>query len=841
MRWILVRARAELLGLTANRYAAEIGMASHSLITKEQKGGENVSPSSFSLFFRDWEERSRSDSQHGRQFSRASKLLMHALLGKKYLGIPGLITRWQCRIGAAEFEQRTKLDPKLVCNYRTHGFNPHFSDLLTIARSAKLLTTPQKASLWRDPTVVEARREFLHASLRRGRSLSTTLLRCALELTGERPTDENIARTYPFLKEQERKMLLRYDLLPVPLFEVLIQSVVDRGHLRPAEAQRLRRFCVNEHKRAPSSSGDQSTKAIEKRQRSEGLPNVKLAALFEGLIRPDGGDPLEHLRRGIQQVDESSRLIPFGVVAFILAENPKELKKIIQSRRKDLQRVHLKRFGTPISDESIERKIWGLSDADIKSSGNDVHAAVLQRVMSLGVPVKQKLMRRFVMAPREFVTTALAIFPVNTLGQQAQSSAPMLGRIASGDTYPHRSLYKRVVEASCASFSPTLELLWYDGYASQYKAPAGKTEFGAIQCRVIDSIVAARGENQRHLLLRHSTLQEAQRAARELLKLERGSDIPLAIFHEVLGHFGIARDLAEWSAITALVKAKSYPVAIASWFREGMPWASSELREGAQRILEGPQLSIKERLAELPADPAELLELRARWANASKATDQTPIEQSIEDCCHLLRVFPGASIADLELARGELRKGSPREVAIEFSWSRCTQIPTKDGALYIEPTTQTGARISRETAATIANAIHCPPELASVLGQNSLVILRKLDGMDVSDPWSGAILRPERGVSPDDVQKLSEVLFPVLLPALSLKEGIAENLLRWQRALWSCKGAAEEVVKGIRDRRAALAKSPGQLPSAATTPMAILDAAILVASAYRKKLKRFGG
>jgi len=841
VRWILVRARVELLGLTARGYAAEIGMASHSLITKEQKGGEKTAPSSFSLFLKDWQQRSVSDAQHGRQFSRASKLLMHSLLGERYFGIPGLVTRWQCRVGAAEFERRTHLDPKLLSNYRTHGFNPHFAELLDIARRAHLLGETKDSSLWRHPTVVEARREFLHESLRRGRSLSTTLLRCALELTGERPTDENMKRSYPFLKEQERKMVLRYDRLPVSLFEVLIQSIVERGHLSSVEGDRLINICTTENRRSPSASGDQSVKAIERRQRSEGLENATLAAYFGGIVRSDSGDLLEHLRRAVQRVDESSRAIPFGVVAYVLAESPNELKKILRVRRKELHVNNLKRFGTVIADESLERKIWGLSDADIRGSGGDVHAAVLQRVMTLGVPVKQKLMRRFVVAPREFVGAALEMFPSSTLGHRAKSSAEMLGRIASGDVYPNRALYKRIVEASCATLSLALDLLWYDGYASQYQTPKGKTDFGAMQCKIIDSLIAARGENRRELLLRHSTPLQAQSGARELLRLERTSALPIVIFYQVLGYLGVARDSAEGSVIAALLSAKSYPVAIASWFRDGAKGASPELREAAHRILEGPGESVKDRIAQLPTDPVELLELRARWSNSANAADKTEAERLMEDSCQLLRTIPGASISDLEQARRVLRKSAALEPAIEFSWSRCPQIPVKEGGLYIEPTTATGARISRETAAIVANAIHCPQELLEVLERDSLVILRQLDLVEISDPWSGAILQPERGVSPEDVRNISEVLLPRLLPALSLKTGLAENLLRWQKALWSHQAGAEAVVHELRARRVELAKSTGQLPSAVHTPMAIIDAAILVASEYRKKRRQRAG
>jgi hypothetical protein len=840
VRWILVRARAELLGLTANRYAAEIGMASHSLVTKEQKGGENVSPSSFSLFFQDWERRSHSDAQHGQHFSRASKLLMHQLLGKTYVGIPGLVTRWQCRVGAAEFERRTKLDPKLLSNYRTHGFNPHFSELLDIARRAELLTDTKGLSLWGHPTVVEARREFLHQSLRRGRSLSTTLLRCAMELKGERPTDENIHKGHPFLKEQERKMLLRYDLLSVPLFETILKGVVEQGSLHPEEAERLRAIRVKEQHRTPSPPRERSIKAIEKRQLVEGLPNAKLAALFEGFIRGVSGDAREHVRRGIQRVDESSRVVPFGIVAFVLAESPKELKEVLQARRAELTQAYLKRFGTQISPESIERRVWGLSESDIKSAGDDILAAALRKVVTLGVPVKQKLMRRFVMPPGEFVAAALELFPHNTLGHRAQSSAEMLGRIAAGDVYPHRSLYKRIVEASLASLSPTLDLLWYDRYATQYKAPKGKTEFGAIQCRILDSLVAARGENQRHLLLQHSDPLQAQRASRELLKLERSADIPLATFHEILGHLGVGHDSAEISAITALTKTKSYPVAIASWFREEMPGASPELRDAARRILTGPELSIHKEISNLPTDPAELLDLRSHWAQGSPVARQTPLDTMVKDSCHLMRTFPGASLADLEQARRELNHAGPRTAALEFAWSRCAHIPTKGGSLYIEPTTTTGARISRQTAATLARAIHCPAELVAVLQRDSLVILNQLDHVDCTDPWSGSILRPERMVSAEDIKAISEVLLPVLLPALSLKEGVAENLLRWQKALWSHPRGADEVVQGIRNRQLTLATANGQPPNPLRTPMAILDAAILVASAYRKRLKRVG-
>lgn len=840
VRWILVRARAELLGLTANRYAAEIGMASHSLITKEQKGGGNVSPSSFSLFFQDWERRSHSDARNGHLFSRAAKLLMHQLLGKTYFGIPGLVTRWQCRVGAAEFERRTKLDPKLLSNYRTHGFNPHFSELLDIARRAELLTGATGTSLWSHPTVVETRREFLHQSLHRGRSLSTTLLRCALELHGERPTDANIRKRYPFLKEQERKMLLRYDLLPTSLFEALLNGIVEQGSLRPEEADRLRAIRSKEHQRTSSAPRERSIKAIEKRQLIEGLPTVKLAALFEGFIRAEGGELSEHVRRAIQRVDESSRTVPFGIVAFVLAENPKELKGILHARRAELAQAYLKRFGTHISAESIERRVWGLSDSDIRSAGDDIHAAALHKVVKLGVPVKQKLMRRFVMPPSEFVAAALELFPHNNLGHTAQSSAEMLGRIATGDVYPHRSLYKRIVEAAQASLSAALDLLWYDRYATQYKAPARKTEFGAIQCRILDSLVAARGENQRQLLLHYSNPLQAQRASRELLKLERSADIPLATFHEILGYLGIGRDSPEMSAITALTKTKSYPVAIASWFREEMIGASPELRDAARGILTGPELSIQKEIANLPTDPAELLELRSHWALGSPIARRTPLEATIEDSRHLLRTFPGASLADLERARRELSLEGPRTAAVEFAWSRCAHIPTKEGALYIEPTTTTGARISRQTAAAIARAIHCPAELVAVLQGDSLVILKHLDHVDCSDPWSGAVLRPERMVSPEDIKQLSEVLLPVLLPALSLKDGVAENLLRWQKALWSHPRGADEVVQGIRNRQLTLATAHGQPPNPSTTPMGILDAAIVVASAYRKRLKRVG-
>lgn len=125
-----------------------------------------------------------------------------------------------------------------------------------------------------------------------------------------------------------------------------------------------------------------------------------------------------------------------------------------------------------------------------------------------------------------------------------------------------------------------------------------------------------------------------------------------------------------------------------------------------------------------------------------------------------------------------------------------------------------------------------------MLASDSFRILSQMDHSDVSDPWSGAILRSERGVSADDVKHIAEVLLPKLLPALSLKPGIADNLLRWQRALWNKGKTAREVVELLRARRAELLKSSETSVVISETPMGIIDAAIVAASAFRKKVRR---
>jgi hypothetical protein len=838
VRWILVRARAEFLGFTARRYAPEIGLAPHSLVTKEQKGGENVSPSSYSHFFQDWERRSAEDSQRGRDFSRASKLLMHQLLGKDYFGLAGLVTRWQCRVGAQEFARRTDLDPKLLSGYRAHGFNPHFGQLIDIARRAQLIVSNEAESVWNHPVVVEARREFLRVSQRCGRSPSTTLLRCAIELHGDRPTEENIKRGYSLLTEQERRMLLRYDRLPVHLFERLVDIVVKRGLLPAEERDRLLGICKSENRRSSRGADLQSIKILQSRMKVIGLTNSSLLALFEGSEGTDRREAMEHLRRGVQRIDESSRVFPFGVVAWVVAQNSSELKKILISRRDEVQRSYRKRFGTAISEESVERKIWGLTEAELSSAGGDARKAAMKKVLKLGIPAKQRLLQRVFLTPQAFVTHALAMFPHNTLGSQARSSAEMLARIASGEVHPHRELYKRIVEASRIPFQASLDLLWYDSHASHHPRAETKTEFGAMQCAIIDALVAARAEHQQALLLKYATPPEAQRAARELLKLERSADIPLVLFQELLGYMGIVKGTPESSTIAHLMRAKKYPEGIVSWYREGMVDAEQNLRDAAACILEGARWPIKDMVIALPADPLEVMELSEKVAQGAASRASTPQQRIIEAARALLHVFPGASIADLEVARDRIAKASSLEPAIQFAWSRSGRAPTKSGSLHIEPTTSTGTPISLQTAAQIPSAIHCPRELSTMLASDSFRILSQMDHSDVSDPWSGAILRSERGVSADDVKHIAEVLLPKLLPALSLKPGIADNLLRWQRALWNKGKTAREVVELLRARRAELLKSSETSVVISETPMGIIDAAIVAASAFRKKVRR---
>lgn len=838
VRWILVRARAEFLGFTARRYAAEIGLASHSLITKEQKGGDNVSPSSYSHFFQDWERRSAEDPQRGRDFARASKLLMHHLLGKEYFGLAGLVTRWQCRIGAHDFTRLTDLDPKLLSGYRAHGYNPHFGQLIDIARRAGLLVSADAGAVWSHPVVVEARREFLRASLHCGRSPSTTLLRCAMELHGDRPTEENIKRGYSILKESERRMILRYDRLPEPLFERLIDVVVKRGLLPENERGRLLAISASERRRTARSLDTQSIKVVQSRMKAIGLSNTSLLALFEGSRQADRREALEHLRRGLQRIDESSRVFPFGVIAWVVAQSGGELKKILVARRGEIQRSYRKRFGTTISHESIERKIWGLSEADLKNAGGDTRAAALEKIAKLGVPAKQRLLQRAFMDPQALVTEALAMFPHNVLGSHARSSAEMLSRIASGEVHPHRDLYRRIVEASRIPFHPVLDLLWYDSHASRYQPISSKTEFGVMQCKIIDALIAARAENQQALLLQHATQAEAQRAARMLLKLERSVDMPLIVFQELLGYMGITKGALESTTIAHLMRVKKYPEAIASWYREGMVGADPSLEEAARTILEQSKGAIKEMMTLLPEAPIELMRLAESLLANSPAQESSARQRVVEAARSLLSVFPGASIKDLEVARTLVAKASSLEPAVQFAWSRSGRAPTKSGSLHIEPTTSTGTRISLQTAAQIPSAIHCPIELQNMLTSGSFRILSQLDHSELSDPWSGAILKAERGVSADDVKLIAETLLPKLLPALSLKPGIADNVLRWQRALWDTRKSAAEVVDSLRTRWRELLNSSGTPVVISETPMGIIDAAIVAASAFRKKVKR---
>lgn len=834
VRWILVRVRAELLGLTARKYAPEIGLEPHSLVTKEQKGGTQIAPSTYSNFLQDWEERSRAHNQNSATFRRAATLLLHHLLRKDYLGFAGLLTRWQCRLGAQEFTRRTDIDPKALSGYRKNGFIPHFSDLITIARQAQLIPSAQSAALWSHPTVLEARREFLHYSLKRGRSPATTLLRCALELSGNRLKDASLKAQHPSFTAEERLSLLRYDPLPPALFSTLLSST----SLSEYDRQRL----VKIHNREQSSRlkkprASPAAVLLEKRMRALGLDTASVRALFSIDRTLGRREELGHLRRGMKGVDETSTVFPFGIVAWVLAESRPELKKMLSLRREEIRSSYRRRVGTELSDLSTERKVWGLSENELKGAGGDFRKATLQKLLSLGVPAKQELLRRTTVAPQTFVAKALSSLPHNSLAHAAESSAATLHRIASGTTYPTIALFRRIVLASRVPFVPSLNVLWHDGYAAQYRAPGTKSNFGAMQCRILDSLIASKGESQHALFLQHCTVPEAQRAERALVKLRRSLDIPLTLFHELLGYFGIERESAHWHAIASMLSAKNAADAIASWFLSDMPGAEAHLRQAGQSILKVSTTSIQNLITTLPTDPHELMQLSEQISNHTSSQLSSERDAIIADTLHLLTLFPGASIADLEAARSKLNTNPQLDAAVKFAWSRVGKIPTKEGALFIEPTTSTGEKISRSTAAQIASSIRCPTELSSLLFGNSFVLLNKLSVAPVSDPWSGAILKTDRGMNPDDIRLVSEALLPKLLPALSLQDNVADNLLRWLTTLWNNGASAQSVVDAIRRHEQVVKQGGGSLPKPSETPMGIIDAALIAACAHRKQIR----
>lgn len=664
VRWLLVKTRGELLQMSSKQYAPELGLAPHSLITKEKKGGGEVAASTYSPFFQDWAKRAKEDPVRGTEFARMYKFLMFHLLREDYFGVAGLVRQWQCHVGAPEFAKRTGIDPKIIHNHKKLGFNPSFGELVDISKKAGLLSTKKLAELWRDPTVVQARRCFVSESIKRGRALSTVLVRCAMELVAESATDDAMHRSFPLLSQKERRSVLNYEVLEAKTYSRLVSELVKRGVLDKDEGMRLAEIRAKESKRPQSRGVEKSVKVLNKKMREQGFDSTVLRNLL-GELPVSDREALSHIRAALNSPGESSRVTPFGILACLVAEGKDELKEILQARRAEIRDYHRKRFGTETSPDSIERKIWGLDRGDIERAGGDVREAAREKVRGIALPALRLLLSRGVSEPREFVAQALRDLPHNDLAARASSSAPMLARIAAGETYPHLALYRRIVTAAHAALTPQSELQWFDALSRRFNPENSKSEFGQMQSRIVASIIAARGESKSALLAQHANGADAARAIRTLQRLERDRDIPIVLFKDVISSFGIEEHAPDGAAIRYLLQAKSYPRAILTWYQDGMPCATTEVREAAHRVFTSKVAAIVERLTGLPDNLPGLLSIREkrspRYTSSGDAAIKTQDDLIVEATLTLVRVFPGASISHVEAVRGHLQKNPPKK------------------------------------------------------------------------------------------------------------------------------------------------------------------------------------
>ncbi len=661
LRWLLVYMRVKVIKMSCKRYAEQLGMRSHSLVTKEKKGIDgNPLSATYFRHLQDWDTRARSSAKNRQTFKKAIRALKNLLINEEE-GTPArLLTEWQVHFGAEKFTEATGLDPSKMYLRKKYGEFITFGKFLKIAEQLNLVDLKEPGKTWSNERIREAKRVCFHDGRRQGRSASSLQLSFALEVAG---IDFNLSSLQNNLRgcldENKVRQLFTYDTLPKEACEAVLSLLQQRGVIDSKCSEKILRFNAIDHRRIEqqqlleripwTSSQDQIYQIMMEQQ----IDHEFVARLIYGDISSQRRPKINTVRLSILDQGRYSLQAPFGLIALLVCRTQDEFSQVMDAKRKELHLEFARRpERAPDAEQAIEYKLWGLEFSKLERLDREAWLAKVKDQIGL---IARKPLARFnsgiLNSPTKVASFFLEGFSNVPFGDRTGFSVPRLKNLAHG-RIPYMPLedFKRLVTNSGHQFSPLSGLIWR--LSLDNRPCPNKSQLGLMQLRIFNGLIVNNGVSQTELLSHCKDKPLSDKAARNLLALrdDKAADIHKEKYKEILAAAAIDdRTPLLLANINTLLKSKSYSQVIAQWALSGFDGVDDSIKAQLSNFFALDVRKDLKDLLNLDRDFEANLRLRRALSSGFDKEDSSYKKLELFESCfaHLMNYFPGVAPEDI--------------------------------------------------------------------------------------------------------------------------------------------------------------------------------------------------
>ena len=665
VRQLVVFVRAYALMKSGPEYAAELGLKPHSYSQLEARGfdPQKSVASTFGIFLRDWEKRARANPEAAPFFRWAQSRLERLLIGSD-IGTPlGFLIKCQNRVGTKRFAEATGLRPETLSQFRSLNKNITFAEMLSVVDALSSGKRSRTSSMWEHPMVVEARRIFLHHSLRLGRPVSTIKPHMILTWIDVSSHLLSIRKEFPGITDKDGSEIARFGHITPSAWDEIKRSEKIVGAL-PGEALLAVDRAIDLESRTRSAS-PVSTELATQLMRAQRLSTKVLARILGLHDLKSARESTSMVRSSIFEGTHSPQL-PWGVLAAVLSRDAESFGNLIKFREQEIAREYRRRGGHTIGEDSLRRKIWG-EERSIREDQLEGLKVIPSEAMEKAL---KSFLRPFVLGTPSATMRSLA----ETRGQLpilkgAHSSYDRLMAIITGAAMPSYPEYKRFLSAGRVPPNELHAVGWRHAFGSHVAKETGATPFGLIQRRVIKTLLYEGYESRGEAL--ESRDRHRLTAAAWFQSLEQKGDIPLVVAKRLCCVLGVPPKAPRYRAIESLLALKAYSAAIRDWHKKGMDGLTdAERRDVSHLLYEGQNIS-SERLFAVTETDARLLDVFHKFKAGSITAMPLGWKRTVRGVHTIMRMFPGATLDDIRevfATDGKALRTLTRDSAIPSRW-----------------------------------------------------------------------------------------------------------------------------------------------------------------------------
>lgn len=582
--WILARVRCEVFRLTPTELIrAGSTVPKNTLMYLEEgrnRGGVQMhSATSFSAILASWDRVAGAigDPRVTSLVAEARNELLKLVTPAHLTGDSRLLTRWIFEVGPERFRQAGGPSRNTLWQRAEHGMAPSIAQMLSLAESLSLIPTglsPRERIL--HPRMREIEEAWLEGCSERGRLPVIARLHLLVAATGQevhKPYGGRWGGSH--VGQSTARLITDFELVPWPRVAKVFGALLRLGVLSAEEHAQMKQ----EWELAWQSRPPRAEQRVLQLAKSRGITSRELADALE--LPSEGQRRVPRLLTHALAGRKSSRKVPFGVVAHIVADSRAVAEELIAHKRGEVLAALKRKGSLKSSPFTAERQVWGVLIEDLPFPKRDLQRMewnlrqplmeqqVLESVRALGeAKVAAALARR----RERFLPLTVSEALQGALGGKPTAGVESGSSVADRESGPQVSAdggtisllqLKGLLRGRGVTLSPALELDWREQMARHVALQEATPIARSLRA-------AALGVTTR---LKRATCAEAIRLASEVGAMTREQ------VAEACASLRIAPRSRTAAFLRIVSESATMPLAISRWLRQHPD------REGAQQAL----------------------------------------------------------------------------------------------------------------------------------------------------------------------------------------------------------------------------------------------------------------